>query len=139
MDKSKIRSRSKKARPQRVFEGLAVSPGVAIGPAHLRDSGEVQVLEYQVPAAAVPDERDRFEAAVKQARRQLGKLKGKAETFHGAAAEESEESEDPGELAREGVERLMRALEAFIEVAKTRQVGPMKMKPLRSTRSAFAA
>ena len=33
-----------------------------------------------------------------------------------AAAEESEESEDPGELAREGVERLMRALEAFIDM-----------------------
>lgn len=33
-----------------------------------------------------------------------------------AAEEESEESEDPGELAREGVERLMRALEAFIDM-----------------------
>ena len=32
------------------------------------------------------------------------------------AAEESRESEDPGELARDGIERLMRALEAFIHM-----------------------
>ena len=50
MDKARGRSRRRAAAPQRVFEGLAVSPGVAIGPAHLRDSGEIQVLEYQVPA-----------------------------------------------------------------------------------------
>jgi hypothetical protein len=33
-----------------------------------------------------------------------------------AVAEEPPESEDPGELARDGVERLMRALEAFIDM-----------------------
>lgn len=33
-----------------------------------------------------------------------------------AVAEESPESEDPGELAREGVERLLRALEAVIDM-----------------------
>jgi len=32
------------------------------------------------------------------------------------AAEEPAEPEDPGELARDGIERLMRALEAFIEM-----------------------
>lgn len=32
------------------------------------------------------------------------------------AAEEAPESESPGELARDGVERLMRALEAFIDM-----------------------
>jgi len=31
-----------------------------------------------------------------------------------AAADEAYESEDPGELAREGIEQLMRALEALI-------------------------
>jgi phosphotransferase system enzyme I (PtsI) len=41
-----------------------------------------------VPVAKVPDETARFEAAVTRARRQLSKLKVKAETFHGTAAEE---------------------------------------------------
>jgi phosphotransferase system enzyme I (PtsI) len=76
------------AAPQRTFEGLAVSPGVAIGSAHLRDSGEIRVLEYQVPVAKMAAEKARFGAAVERAKRQLGKLKGKATRFHGAAAEE---------------------------------------------------
>jgi phosphotransferase system enzyme I (PtsI) len=88
MDRTKGRKKSKAAGPQRVFEGLAVSPGVAIGSAHLRDSGEIRVLEYQVPVAKVTAEKARFEAAVERAKRQLGKLKGKAKVFHGAAAEE---------------------------------------------------
>jgi hypothetical protein len=33
-----------------------------------------------------------------------------------AAAEESPETEDPGMLARDGIERLMRALDAFIDM-----------------------
>lgn len=32
------------------------------------------------------------------------------------AAEDPPEREDPGELARDGIERLMRALEAFIDM-----------------------
>ncbi len=33
-----------------------------------------------------------------------------------AVAQEPGESEDPGELARDGIERLLRALEAFIDM-----------------------
>ncbi len=88
MDKARAKAPRKTAAPQRVFEGLAVSPGVAIGPAHLRDSGEIQVLEYKVPVAKVSAEKARFQAAVGRAKRQLAKLKSKAETYHGAAAEE---------------------------------------------------
>jgi phosphotransferase system enzyme I (PtsI) len=76
------------AASQRIFEGLAISPGVGIGSAHLRDSGEIRVLEYQVPLAKIATEKARFEAAVERAKHQLGKLKGKATRFHGAAAEE---------------------------------------------------
>ena len=90
MDKPAAKKKSKKKAPasQRVYEGLAVSPGVAIGSAHLRDRGEIRVLEYQVPVAKVAAEKARFETAVERAKRQLGKLKGKAKTFHGTAAEE---------------------------------------------------
>ena len=90
MDKPGARKgkKGKTAASQRVFEGLAVSSGVAIGSAHLRDRGEIRVLEYQVPVAKVAAEKARFETAVEKAKRQLGKLKGKAKTFHGTAAEE---------------------------------------------------
>jgi phosphotransferase system enzyme I (PtsI) len=73
---------------EKVFEGLAVSPGVAIGPAHVRESGEIQILEYQVPVAKVASEQSRFREAVDKARRQLQKLQARAERYHGAAAEE---------------------------------------------------
>ncbi len=73
---------------QRIFEGLGVSPGVGIGKVHLRESGEIQVPEYQVPVRRVPDEIERFHVAVAQSRRQVGKLAAKAERYHGAAAEE---------------------------------------------------
>ncbi|RDD60335.1 phosphoenolpyruvate--protein phosphotransferase [Ferruginivarius sediminum] len=73
---------------ERVFHGLGVSPGVSIGPAHLRESRDLQVLEYQIPARAVGEERERFDRAVKKARRQLGKIRSKAGNLHGTAAEE---------------------------------------------------
>lgn len=73
---------------ERVFEGLGVSPGIIVGPAHLRDSGEIQVLEYRLPQAKLDEEVARFQEAVEKARRQVGKLKSKAEGYHGAAAEE---------------------------------------------------
>ena len=73
---------------QRVFEGLGVSPGVGIGVAHQRESGEIRVLEYQVPARRIPAELERFHGAVAQSQRQVAKLVAKAERFHGAASEE---------------------------------------------------
>ena len=73
---------------ERIFEGLGVSPGIIVGPAHLRDSGEIQVLEYRLPQAKLDEEIARFQDAVDKARRQVGKLKSKAESYHGAAAEE---------------------------------------------------
>jgi phosphotransferase system enzyme I (PtsI) len=71
-----------------VIEGLAVSPGVAIGPAHLRERGAVSVAEYQVPEDARGEEISRFQQAVTTARRQLQKVRAKSADFHGSAAEE---------------------------------------------------
>ncbi|MGF1608987.1 MAG: phosphoenolpyruvate--protein phosphotransferase [Kiloniellales bacterium] len=75
------------ARDQ-VFEGLGVSPGIAIGEAYVRESGHIQVAEYLVPTTKLKAEVERFQGAVAKARRQLGKLQVKAESLHGAAAEE---------------------------------------------------
>ncbi|MCH8808616.1 MAG: phosphoenolpyruvate--protein phosphotransferase [Proteobacteria bacterium] len=86
--RSPAAAKTKTKTAQRVFEGLGVSPGVGIGVAHQRESGEIQVLEYQVPARRIPEELERFQGAVARSRRQVAKLVAKAERFHGAAAEE---------------------------------------------------
>ena len=86
--RSPAAAKTKTKAAQRVFEGLGVSPGVGIGVAHQRESGEIQVLEYQVPARRIPEELERFHGAVARSRRQVAKLVAKAERFHGAAAEE---------------------------------------------------
>ena len=89
MDKPRKRKKAgSAAAKETVLEGLAVSPGIAVGAAHLRESGEIRVLEYQVPVKGVAAEKQRFEEAVAKAKRQLGKLQKKAERFHGTAAEE---------------------------------------------------
>jgi len=75
-------------RGQDVFEGLGVSPGISIGLAHLRDGGDVQVIERKIAKSEVEGELERFQDAVAQSLRQVAKLKTKAKTFHGAAAEE---------------------------------------------------
>jgi phosphotransferase system enzyme I (PtsI) len=82
------RRNPKHRRKELVLEGLAISPGVAIGPAHVRESGDIQVPEYQVPSAKVPEELERLRQAVARALRQVDKLKTKARSFHGTASEE---------------------------------------------------
>jgi phosphotransferase system enzyme I (PtsI) len=118
MDRPRTGKKNKEASPQRIFEGLAVSPGVAIGSAHLRDRGEIRVLEYQVPVAKVKAEKARFAAAVERAKHQLGKLKGKAKVFHGAAAEELGFLLD-AHLHMLGSSRLLSGVEQ--RIAETRQ------------------
>ena len=76
------------AQAERTFEGLGVSPGVAIGLAHVVESGAVHVPEYHVEAGAVEAERARFAAALARAQKQLRKLKSKTTSLPGAAAEE---------------------------------------------------
>ncbi len=65
-----------------------MSPGVAIGPVHVRDSGDLHVAEHHIAPEEVEAEKIRFRRAVKKAERQLGKIRGKAQTLHGTAAEE---------------------------------------------------
>ena len=82
------RSRPARRAPEQVFEGLAVSPGIAIGPAYIRESGDIQAPEYEISKDQIAAEQDRFDEAVTKASRQLGRLKAKASSLHGAAAEE---------------------------------------------------
>ena len=65
-----------------------MAPGIAIGPAQVREAGDIPIVEYRLPAAKLAAEVSRFQDAVAQAGRQVDKLKAKAERLHGAAAEE---------------------------------------------------
>ena len=73
---------------ERVFDGLAVSPGIAIGPAHLHEAGDVAIPENTLAADKVEAERDRFRAAVDKSLRQLSKLGSKSASLPPNVAEE---------------------------------------------------
>ena len=75
-------------RPERVFKGLGVSPGIAIGPAYVRVSGTVEVPTYTIGARAVEPELARLDEAVGRAKRQIVRLRTKARGMRGAAGEE---------------------------------------------------
>jgi phosphoenolpyruvate-protein phosphotransferase (PTS system enzyme I) len=68
--------------------GLAVSPGIAIGPAHIGEGGNLPVHESHIPETEIEVERGRFAEAVAVSLKQLRKLKTKAATLPESAAEE---------------------------------------------------
>jgi phosphotransferase system enzyme I (PtsI) len=68
--------------------GLAVSPGIAIGPAHIVEGGDLPVAENHVPQSEIEAERHRFAEAVAVALKQLRKVKAKATGLPSSAAEE---------------------------------------------------
>lgn len=70
------------------FDGLGVSPGIAIGPAFVHDIRAVAVREYALAAAEVEKERERLRGALDKALRQLAKLKSKSAGLPLSAAEE---------------------------------------------------
>ena len=76
------------AQAERILQGLGVAAGVAIGPAHVVETGRLRVREYKIPAAGIADERKRFADAVDASVKQLRKLQSRAEKLSGAASEE---------------------------------------------------
>jgi phosphoenolpyruvate-protein phosphotransferase (PTS system enzyme I) len=75
-------------KSERRLEGLAVSPGIAIGPAFVTDD-RVAVPEYDLRAEELDKELERFAAAVALSIKQLRKLKTKVESLPGTAKEEA--------------------------------------------------
>jgi phosphotransferase system enzyme I (PtsI) len=73
---------------ERVFDGLGVSPGVAIGPAFLHEAGRLSIPEFTLTQEQIEPEKKRFHAAVDKSLRQLARLRSKGATMPGAAAEE---------------------------------------------------
>ncbi|MDD9903581.1 MAG: phosphoenolpyruvate--protein phosphotransferase [Rhodospirillaceae bacterium] len=71
-----------------VFEGLGVSPGIAVGPAHLSEAGMPTVPEYAIRKSAVGAENERLKTAVERSGRQLRRLRDRARSVHGASGED---------------------------------------------------
>ncbi len=84
----KTERRRRKSAKEQVFEGVGVSSGIAVGTAHLVESGSVNVPEYTIEESQVAEEQARFTKAVATAQKQIRKLGAKAAGLHGAAAEE---------------------------------------------------
>ena len=57
------------ARPQRVFHGIAVSAGVAIGPVFGTTEPEAVITHHKIQASDIGAESSRLEAAIVQSRR----------------------------------------------------------------------
>ncbi len=62
---------------ERRLAGVGVSPGIAIGPAYVGDSGDLPVYESHIPETEIDAERGRFAEAVAVSLKQLRKLKAK--------------------------------------------------------------
>ena len=65
------------SRPERVFTGIAVSAGVAIGQVFRASEPDIPVVRQKIHAADVAAEGARLEAAVAQSRKQLAKLRAR--------------------------------------------------------------
>jgi len=70
------------------LSGIGVSPGIAIGTVYIGDHGQLPVSEVTLAETAVEAERARFADAVSLSARQMRKLKARAGTLPGSAAEE---------------------------------------------------
>ncbi len=81
-------SASQSVGAEQRLPGLAVSPGIAIGPAHIVESGDLPVAENHVPQSEIEAERHRFAEAVAVSLKQLRKVKAKAAGLPSSAAEE---------------------------------------------------
>ena len=64
-------------RPERTFPGIAVSPGVAIGPVFGASEPVPQITRHKIQAADIAGEGARLEAAIAQSRKQLAKLRAR--------------------------------------------------------------
>ena len=60
-----------------LIAGIGVSREIAIGHAHILHRGELEVLEYAVPAHLIEDEISRFRNALELARSQLREVRGR--------------------------------------------------------------
>ena len=99
------------------LSGLAVSAGIAIGPAHIGEGGDLPVAESHIPESEIDAERARFAEAVAVSLKQLRKLKAKTAALPESAAEEIGYLLD-AHLAMLSNSRLVRGVEQRIGRAR---------------------
>ncbi|MDD9876547.1 MAG: phosphoenolpyruvate--protein phosphotransferase [Magnetovibrio sp.] len=73
---------------ERQFTGLGVSPGIAIGPVYIRETGGLEVPEMSIRKADVGAEKERLQKAVSLAQRQVRRLQSRTKSMPGRASEE---------------------------------------------------
>ena len=99
------------------LSGLAVSAGIAIGPAHIGEGGDLPVAESHIPESEIETELARFAEAVAVSLKQLRKLKAKTAALPESAAEEIGYLLD-AHLAMLSNSRLVRGVEQRIGRAR---------------------
>src|ERR1700735_3971284 len=103
-----------RTRTERLFHGIAVSAGVAIGPVFGTTEPEAVITRQKIQASDIGPERSRLEAAIVQSRRQLAKLRAKLAVL----PEESQSEIAPlidAYTSMLGPSRLVRGVRARIE------------------------
>ncbi|MEQ8370107.1 MAG: putative PEP-binding protein, partial [Alphaproteobacteria bacterium] len=102
-----------KRRSEHLFQGVGVSGGIAIGPAHVVTPGAAHVPRHAIARRAVSAERKRFAEAVDKARKQIQKLVQRSRALPAGAAEEVGFLLDAS-LAMLGRSRLVRGVDERI-------------------------
>ena len=74
---ARVMQASAAQRPERVFTGIPVSAGVAIGPVFGTTEAPTEITKTKIQAADIAAESVRLDAAIVQSRRQLAKLRAK--------------------------------------------------------------
>ena len=103
--------------PERLFTGLGVSAGIAVGPAHVVERGLIDVPEYRIEAGAVEAEIARFREAVDLSASQIRTLQAKTEALPEEAAGQLRHLLDAHLLMLSG-SRLVRGVESRIREAR---------------------
>ncbi len=108
------RTQENTARPEAVFSGIAISPGVAIGPVFSASETPPEIARTKIQAADIAAEGARLDAAITQSRKQLAKLRARLSVL----PEESQEEIAPlidAYIRMLGPSRLIRGVRRRIE------------------------
>ncbi|MCB8880858.1 phosphoenolpyruvate--protein phosphotransferase [Acidisoma cellulosilytica] len=100
--------------PERLFTGLPIVSGIAVGPAYLFEDQSPVLTSVAIEADAVDGELDRFDGAIKKSRRQLTKLRSQLAMLPAEGAAELEPLLD-AYMQMIGPSRLLRGVRKRIE------------------------
>jgi len=121
-----------KSESEKIWRGISVSPGIAIGTAFVIGAAGVPVPEYEVPVSQVEKELKRLATAIIKTQRQLSLLKQKAASLPTGAEDVSLLLEAyagmlaPTSRLVKGAEEAIRANRINAEAAVQKQIAAIK-------------